>query len=469
MMAGKIVKIGLEIHVQLNTSSKMFCSCPTDFAAPANTSTCPVCLGWPGTLPSLNKNAVELGLQTALALRCRIQQVSQFDRKNYFYPDLPKGYQITQHFRPLGLDGEMNIKNRRIKINRVHLEEDAGKTVDQNGEALIDYNRAGIPLVEIVTGPDISSPEEAREFLKELRLLLLYGNISDCSMEEGSLRCDANISLAFTNSGNNGGRVELKNLNSFQALSRALQYEIERQTDILDRDGLISPETRGWEEQEQKTYFLRSKESGEDYRYFPDPDLPSLYLDEKEIKRVEEEVPESPASRIQRWQEDLGLEEEECRFLISRKDRAWLFEEVAFLTSPREVARWIKENLAGKKNLDRFPPQFLAETIKMVENGSLNSTQGKEVLELSFQQKKDPAEIVREKGWEQISQPEYIEDLVLQVLEENPEAVKDFLEGKERALRHLMGKAMERSRGQANPEMVRKELQKKLREQQRNE
>jgi len=460
--------VGLEMHLQLKTSSKMFCSCSTEFAAPANTNTCPICLGWPGTLPSLNQRAVLYGLQGALALNCEINLESWFDRKNYFYPDLPKGYQITQYQKPLGYNGTFRMKKKNFAIQRVHLEEDAGKINYNNGNMEIDFNRAGITLLEIVTEPVISSPEEARSFLRELRLLFLYMEISDCNMEEGSLRCDANISLRKVGEELSPNQVELKNMNSFQSIARALEYEGKRQSKILSEGELIKRETRGWDEREQKTYFLRSKEQGFDYRYFPEPDLPRILLEQEFVNSVGNNLPQAPGERQKKWMEEWGIGDEEAAVLIAQKPRAEFFEKTACLAHPQEVAKWIKENLLQFDFPRETPPEYLAEIINRVEEGELSSTQGKEVLQLVLETGKKPGEIIREKGWKQVSDEVYINQIVEKVLEENPEVVQDYFSGKEKAIQNLIGQAMKISKGQANPQLVGDLMARKLKEREKN-
>ncbi len=454
--------IGLEIHLQLKTLSKMFCSCSTEFAAPANTNTCPVCLGWPGTLPSVNQKAVLFGLKGALALNCRINRESGFDRKNYFYPDLPKGFQITQYARPLGFEGFFTLGEKNIGIRRVHLEEDAGRTIYNQGNGEIDFNRAGIPLVEIVTEPDIESPGEARDFLKDLRLLILYLGISDCSMEEGSFRCDANISLKGEEEKISQNQVELKNLNSFQAIFRALEYEEKRQKKALLDGEEIKGETRGWDEKEGKTFLLREKGKKEDYRYFPEPDLPDLILRQDLIGSVAEDIPEPPMQREKRWQEEWGIGKEETGVLISDKAKADYFEKAANFASPKEVAKWIKEHLYAHVFPLEIPPEYLSEIIKMVEEGDLSFPQGKEVLKETLETGRKPGEIIDDKGWKQISNQEYIEELIEEIIENNPGVVQDYLAGKEKAIQNLMGKGMKKSEGQANPQTLRSLLEERL-------
>lgn len=460
--------VGLEIHLQLKTSSKMFCSCSTEFAAPANTNTCPICLGWPGTLPSLNQRAVLFGLQGALGLNCDINLESLFDRKNYFYPDLPKGYQITQYQKPLGYSGTFRVGKKDFTIQKVHLEEDAGKINYINGNMEIDFNRAGIPLLEIVTEPEISSPEQARDFLRELRLFFLYLEISDCNMQEGSLRCDANISMRRVGEELSPNQVELKNVNSFQAVARALEYEGKRQSKILNEGGLIKRETRGWDGGEQKTYFLRSKKHGVDYRYFSEPDLPPILLKQEFVNSVMGNLPRQPGERQKKWTEEWEIGEEEAAVLIAQKPRAEYFEKTACLAPPQEVAKWIKENLLQFDFPLEIPPEDLADIINRVGVGELSSTKGKEVLQLALESRKKPGEIIREKGWKQVSDEEFIKQIVEKVLQENPEVVQDYLSGKEKAIQNLIGKAMKISEGRANPRLVGNFLASKLKERENN-
>ncbi len=456
--------IGLEIHLQLKTRSKIFCSCSTDFSAPANTNTCPICLGWPGSMPALNQKAVLLALRGAVALNCKINRESSFDRKNYFYPDLPKGFQITQYFRPLGFEGFFQVGENKVGIQRVHLEEDAGKTIYNGEEVEIDYNRAGIPLVEIVTEPDLVSPDQARDFLRELRLLLLYLGISDCNMEEGSLRCDANISISTGGEKTGENQVELKNLNSFQAIARALEYEQNRQKALKKGGEEIARETRGWDTTEEKTFLLRSKEESVDYRYFPEPDLPVLVLEEGLIDSVRMDLPEKPQERKKRWEREWKIEKEETEVLISQQARADFFEKTARLAPPREAAKWIKENLVNFDFPPEISPEELGDIINRVRAGELSTSRGKDVLQLCLESGKNPARIIQEKGWTQVSDEDYIEKLVDRVLEENPGVVDDYLSGKDKAIRFLIGQAMKLSQGQANPGLVWDLMERKLEE-----
>ena len=474
------VVIGLEIHAELLTESKVFCGCGTEFGREPNTQVCPVCLGLPGTLPVLNRKALELAVKAGLALNCEISRFSKFDRKNYFYPDLPKAYQISQYDLPLCRRGWVEFEAeggvRRVGITRVHLEEEAGKSL-HSGEnilgseySLLDYNRAGIPLIEIVTEPDLRSPEEARLFLEELRAILVYTGVSDCKMEEGSLRCDANISLRPAGSKQLGTKTEVKNLNSFRAVQRALEYEVKRQAAILDAGGRVEQETRHWNEQRGVTVAMRSKEDAHDYRYFPDPDLVPVVLTVEEIERWREELPELPAEKRRRFQEEYGLPAYDAGVLTQSMAVADFFESVvALYDDPKAVSNWVMGevlrllNEAGIELEEaRIRPEDLASLLRLIEKGTISHSVAKEVFEEVFKTGKDPAEIVREKGLEQISDESELEAVIDTVIAEHPGPVQDVLAGKEKAIGFLVGQVMKLTRGKANPQRANELLRKKL-------
>jgi len=471
--------IGLETHVELLTESKIFCSCPNRFGEAPNTNVCPVCLGLPGSLPVLNKKALELALRAALALNCHISTYSKFDRKNYFYPDLPKAYQISQYDLPLARDGYLDLVKegrfvRRVRIERLHLEEDAGKLLHSSGEGLsfVDYNRCGVPLIEIVTAPDLRSPEEARLFLELLKKVLLYTGVSDCKMEEGSLRCDANISLRPVGSDLLGHKVELKNMNSFKAVQKGLEYEIARQTEILRSGQQVFMETRRYEEERGITLEMRGKEKEHDYRYFPEPDLPPLVLEEQFIAGIKKGLPELPLQRLQRFMDDYGLTPYQAEIIISSKSLADFYEETLKLyPHPQTVANWLMGDLlkllnsTGKDILETpFSPAHFSALLKLLEAGTLSGRLAKEVLEESFLSGKSPKEIVKEKGLEQISDEETLHQVISWVLEANQSAVKDYTAGNKKAIAFLVGKVMQQTRGQANPRLVTELLERKLTE-----
>ena len=476
------VIIGLEVHVELSTDSKIWCGCSTDFGAEANTQVCPVCLGLPGTLPVLNEKALEYAVKAGLALGCEIAHFTKFDRKNYFYPDLPKAYQISQYDLPLcrngALEFEVNGETRRVRIARVHLEEEAGKTVHSGDNimgseySLVDYNRGGIPLIEIVTEPDIRSPEEARLFMEKLRTILLYTGVSDCKMQEGSLRCDANISLRPFGEAKLGERTEVKNLNSFRALQRALEYEVRRQSALLDAGEPVERDTRHWNEQQGVTISMRSKEDAQDYRYFPDPDLVPVTLTAEQIERWRSELPELPDQKAARFVAEFGLPKYDAQVLTASKEVAAFFEAtVERFGEPKTVSNWVMGEILRlikemEIDIEQEPipisPEGLAELLGLVRQGTISNNVGKEVLETMFKTGKSAAEIVKEQGLEQISDTGELEALVDQVIAENPGPVEDVRSGKAKAIGFLVGQVMKASRGKANPQRVNEILRQRL-------
>ncbi|MGQ9477243.1 MAG: Asp-tRNA(Asn)/Glu-tRNA(Gln) amidotransferase subunit GatB [Candidatus Bipolaricaulia bacterium] len=461
------VLIGLEIHAQLKTKTKLFCGCRADSAGPTppNSRTCPVCLGMPGALPVLNRRAVELAVRAALAFHCQIQQRSCFARKNYFYPDLPKGYQISQYDEPLASGGWIGLGERQIRLLRLHLEEDAAKLVHQEGRSLIDFNRAGVPLIEIVTAPEIRSPKEARSLLQSVRQILRYLDVSDCDMEEGQLRCDANISLSL--SGRSGVRTEIKNLNSLKALEEALSYEAERQRELLEAGKEVEQQTLTWDAASGRAVPIRIKEEAEDYRYFPEPDLPPLLIGPEWIEEISQGLPELPEERRRRWQEEYGLPEYDIAVLTEEKEIADYFEEVVRLyPNPKEVSNWMMTELLrlAKEGELKLRPADFARILQLVEEGKLNRTAGKELLAEAFRTGKGPEELLKEKGREllQISDADELSAAVTAVIAENPQAVADYLNGKGQALSFLLGQLMKKTKGRADPKLARALLLKGL-------
>lgn len=480
--------IGLEVHAQLLTRSKMFCSCRSDYQnSPPNTVVCPVCLGMPGMLPVVNRQAVEFVIMTGLALNCTISTVTKFDRKNYPYPDLMKGYQISQYDQPIANEGWMNIqvgdKKRRAGITRVHLEEDVAKLfhrTDRTGEnfSLLDVNRSGVPLMEIVGEPDLHWPEEARQYLIKLQTILRYLNVSTANMEEGSFRCDANISLRLPDTTELGVKVEVKNMNSFRAVYRALEYEIERQHTLLCAGERIIQETRGWEEEQGITVSQRSKEQAHDYRYFPDPDLTPLTISEKWVEKARSYLPELPEPRQDRLKEEYGLSEYDASLLTASRATADYFENTVNLVKvsgqtlhqrAKKTGNWVVGELARLLNISGkeigesyMTPAFLSEIIDLVESKVLSTTLAKAVFEESFASGKSPTSIVQERGMAQITDVSTIKVAVNSALTENNDAVTDYLNGKETALRFLTGQVMKITKGKANPELVQKTLQESL-------
>lgn len=482
--------IGLEVHAQLLTKTKLFCSCSADyFGAPPNAHTCPVCLGMPGALPVLNAQAVEYALKAALALHCEIPPRSTFARKNYFYPDLPKGYQISQFDEPLAVKGYLDLPTgKRVRIRRVHLEEDAGKLLHtEDGASLIDLNRAGVPLIEIVSEPDLSSPEEARLYMEELRRVLRYLGVCSGDMEEGSLRCDANISLsklrlhrtsspappAKASSPDEvwlGTKIEIKNMNSFRAVEEALRFEEQRQRELLTRGGTLVQETRLWNEKTGQTEPMRSKEESEDYRYFPDPDLVPLQIDDAWRERVMRSLPELPAQKRTRWAHEYKLPEYDISVLTEERSIAEYFESVVKLyNNPKDVSNWMMSELLRllkESQTTEIPlmPEHFAHVLQMVSAGQINRTVAKDVIEESFKTGRAPEEIVRVKGLSQISDERALAEIVAKVLAENPKAVADFKSGKEAVLGFLQGQVMKATQGKADPKKTRDVLVHKLRE-----
>jgi aspartyl-tRNA(Asn)/glutamyl-tRNA(Gln) amidotransferase subunit B len=472
--------IGLEVHAQLLTQSKMFCPCRADYLGlPPNSNTCPTCLGLPGALPVINAEGIRLTIRTALALNCEIPEFTKFDRKNYFYPDLPKGYQISQYDLPLSRNGwlEFDVGGRSVRagITRVHLEEDSG-TLHHAGEiqtsafSLVDLNRAGVPLMEIVGEPDLQTPSEARAYLHTLRQLLIYIGVNDGNMEEGSLRCDANISLRPAGSESLGVKVEVKNMNSFRSVQRALEHELERQTELLDRGGEVAQETRGWSELEQRTVSQRSKEEAQEYRYFPEPDLPPLVITRAEVEEVRAGLPELPAARRARFQSQYGLAEDQALLLTTRPGDAGYFEEVVgHGVDPLLAANWQLGDLQGLCNAANLTVDecqvsvsALAELLKLVQGREATAKVAKEVLARAFETGESPAEMVRSQGLGQVSDEAEIAAMVDQAITQNPKAAADYLAGKDQAFRALVGAVMAMSKGRANPASVNQLLRDRL-------
>ncbi|GAB6933956.1 Asp-tRNA(Asn)/Glu-tRNA(Gln) amidotransferase subunit GatB [Calditerricola satsumensis] len=461
--------IGLEVHVELATKSKIFCGCSTEFGAPPNTNVCPICLGHPGVLPVLNRQAVEYAMKAALALNCEIAEVCKFDRKNYFYPDLPKAYQISQYDQPLAKNGWVEIevggRKKRIGITRLHLEEDAGKSLhaeDGGNYSLVDFNRVGVPLIEIVTEPDLRSPEEARLFLEKLRQILLYTGVSDVKMEEGSLRCDANISLRPVGADTFGTKTELKNLNSFRFVQKGLEYEEKRQREILTSGGVVEQETRRWDEQKEITVPMRGKEEAHDYRYFPEPDLVRLVIDREWVERVKAELPELPDARRERYMRAYGLSDYDAGVLTASKDLSDYYDAVVQCgADPKAAANWVMVELMGYVNAQgidvrdvKLSPANLGKLITLIDKGTISGKIAKQIFKELVETDRDPEAIVKEKGLVQITDPEALRPIVLEVLDANAQSVLDYKNGKDRALGFLVGQVMKATKGKANPELV---------------
>ena len=481
--------IGLEIHVELKTRSKMFCFCKNDpNEKHPNVNICPVCTAQPGTLPVINKEAVRKVMKTGLALNCKIPESSKFDRKNYFYPDLPKGYQISQYDKPFCKEGFLKIRDKKIRITRVHLEEDTGKLIHPKGadHSLVDFNRAGIPLMELVTEPDLRTAKEARKFAEELRLILRYLDVSDADMEKGQLRVEVNISLSKGEK--LGTKVEIKNLNSFRTVEKSIEYEIKRQSEVLESGKKVVQETRGWDEVKGITVSQREKEEAHDYRYFPEPDLPTLHFDKEFIDEIKSEIPELPQQRRKRFEKEYKLDEKTIE-IFTNKDLGEYFEKVM-----SELRNWIKEaeqkekveekeyeklvklasnyiitDLQGTINLssfieENFPitPENFAEFMKLIYRGEISSKIAKMLLQEMFKTGADPSHIIEEKGLSQVTDEGEIEKIIKEVISKNPKPVEDYKKGKETALQFLVGQVMAATRGRANPESVQRLLKENL-------
>ncbi|HOM10683.1 MAG TPA: Asp-tRNA(Asn)/Glu-tRNA(Gln) amidotransferase subunit GatB [Spirochaetota bacterium] len=469
--------IGLEVHVQLNTQSKIFCSCSTQFGSQANTQVCPVCLGLPGVLPVLNKEVLRKAIQAGLALNCKIATYSKFDRKNYFYPDLPKAYQISQYDKPICYDGFIEIVTdngiKKIGITRLHMEEDAGKNIHSEDSdykvSYVDFNRTGVPLIEIVSEPDINTPDEAYQYLQNLRSILKYIEVSDCNMEEGSLRCDVNVSLKPKGSTTFGQKVEIKNLNSFRSVKLALEYEIERQKKMLLQNEKIVQETRLWDADRNITFSMRSKEEAHDYRYFPEPDLPPIEISREFIEQLKKELPELPHQKRIRFMQQYGLPEYDAQVLTSTRQLASYYEAVvADGAQPKKASNWIMSEVLAKiddpETIDSFivKPKDLAILLKRIDDATISGKIAKTVFEEMLETGKNPDTIINEKGLRQVTDTGAIESIIDEVIKNNPKSVEDYKKGKDKALKFLIGQVMKESKGKANPQMVNDILIKKL-------
>ena len=462
------VVIGLEVHAELSTKTKIFCSCPTEFGGEPNTHCCPICMAMPGTLPVLNEKVVEYAVKAGLATNCEISRDSKNDRKNYFYPDLPKAYQISQFDKPLCERGYVEIENedgkKKIRLTRIHIEEDAGKlNHDEYGRgSLVDLNRAGVPLIEIVSEPDIRSAKEAESYLRKLKSILEYIEVSDCKMQEGSLRADVNVSIRKKGAKEYGTRTEMKNMNSFRSIVRAIEYEVERQIDVVENGGKIDQETLRWDDVSGKTFSMRDKEDAQDYRYFPDPDLVAIRLSEDYIENIKKNLPELPESRKVRYVEEYKLTEKEANALTASKYLSNLFEGATKIcNNPKAVSNWLMSDVAKILNGKELEPEEipfgaenLAELITLIEKGTISTKIAKDVLDEMFESAKMPSEIIKEKGWVQISDEGAIKEVVLKVISANAQSVADYKSGKEKALGFLVGQAMKETRGKANPQML---------------
>ncbi len=462
------VIIGLEVHAELSTKTKIFCSCPTKFGAAPNTQTCPICMGMPGTLPVLNEKVVEYAVKAGLATNCEISRNSKNDRKNYFYPDLPKAYQISQYDKPLCEHGYVEIDTKegkkKIRLTRIHIEEDAGKLNHDEfaGGSLVDLNRAGVPLIEIVSEPDLRSSEEVEEYLRRLKSILEYIEVSDCKMQEGSFRADVNVSVRKKGDSKLGTRTEMKNMNSFRSITRAIEYEVDRQIDVIEDGGEVEQETLRWDDVSGKTFPMRDKEDAQDYRYFPDPDLVAIKLSEEYIENIKKSLPELPESRKERYLKEYGLSEKDANIITASKYLSDLFEgAIKVCNNPKAVNNWIISDISRILNETEMEPieipfdsNQLGKLIILIDKGTISSSIAKKVLVEMFEHPRDPEDIIDEKGWVQISDEGAIKEVVLKVLEANPQSVADYKGGKDKALGFLVGQAMKETRGKANPQML---------------
>lgn len=476
------VVIGLEVHLQMDTKTKTFCGCATTFGQRPNSQVCPVCLGFPGSLPVLNEKAFLLAIKTAIALNASINDAMKFDRKNYFYPDLPKDYQISQFDKPLANNGYIDInsegKIKRICIRRVHLEEDAGKLLHESllDSSLVDFNRCGMPLIEIVTEPDISSPEEAYEYLVNLKSILKYIEVSDCDMEKGSLRCDANVSIRIKGAKELGTKTEVKNMNSFKNVKLALEYEIKRQIELLEKNTRIVQETRLFDKEKLITVSMRSKEESHDYRYFPEPDLVPFNIEKSVVEKIKLEIPELPEKRFNRIKKDFGLNDYDAGIIVQEKKIADFFEELtAIYKKPKIAANWVTQGLAAylnEKNLSvaeiKITPKHLAKLLFMIDDNIISGKIAKEILFEMLDTGIAAEEIVKSKNLTQISDKGKLSDIAAKVIAENKKSVADFKSGKENAFIFLVGQVMKETRGKANPAIVNEILRELLKEETSN-
>lgn len=472
--------IGLEVHSELKTRTKIFCSCTTEYGGEENTHVCPVCLGLPGTLPVLNKKALEYAVRAGLALNCQIAGYSKFDRKNYFYPDLNKAYQISQYDLPICKEGYLDItldgKTKRIGITRIHLEEDAGKLqhggadITSSQYSLADYNRAGVPLIEIVSEPDMRSAEEAKAYMEKLKAILEYIDVSDVKMEQSSLRFDANVSIRLAGAAGLGTRAEIKNMNSFRALQRAIEYEINRQIEVLEKGGQVIQETRTWDEEKCITISMRTKEEAHDYRYFPEPDLVPVILEQKWVREIRDSLPELPDARKKRLIEVMGLSEYDASIITGSRALAEFFDETAALyRDPKTVANWIMGELLRLLNASSMEiqeslvtPENLAALLELIDEGKVSTKMAKAIFAEMFASGKEPQVIVKDKGMTQISDEDALITVIEEVIRANPQSVADYMDGREKALGFLVGQIMKETKGQANPGLANRLLKEKL-------
>ena len=479
-MTKYITVIGLEVHAELKTKTKAFCSCSTAFGSLPNTHVCPVCLGMPGALPVLNKQVVDFAIKAGLALNCDIQKYNKFDRKNYFYPDLSKNYQISQFDKPICLGGHIDIvvdgEHKRIGVTRIHMEEDAGKlnhsgaTISTSDSSAVDYNRAGVPLIEIVSEPDMRSSEEVIAYLEKLRTIIQYLGASDCKLQEGSMRADVNLSVREVGTQEFGTRTEMKNLNSFKAIARAIEGERERQIELIEEGKAVIQETRRWDDNKESSHAMRSKEDAQDYRYFPEPDLVPIVIDDEWIEKIKAKQPEFRDEKLERYKKEFDIPQYDAGILTESKHMADIFEETtAICGKPKKVSNWLmvetmrllKEHGMEPEDIS-FSPENLAKLIGLTEAGTINSSVAKEVFEQVFEKDVDPESYVEEHGLKTVNDEGALEEVLKEVIAKNPKAIADYKGGKEKALGALVGQTMKAMKGKANPGMVNQKLREML-------
>lgn len=470
------IVMGLEVHAELSTATKIFCNCTTEFGGDVNTHCCPICTGMPGTLPVLNKKVVEYAIKAGLATNCEIAEYSKEDRKNYFYPDLPKAYQISQYDLPLCKKGHLDIEvegqQKTIGITRIHIEEDAGKLLhdEWGGDSLVDCNRCGVPLIEIVSEPDMRSAEEARTYVEKLKAILEYCEVSDCKMQEGSLRCDINVSVRPVGQKEFGTRTEIKNVNSFRSIVRAIEFESKRQIEEIEKGGVIVQETRRWDDSKGVTYSMRSKEEAQDYRYFPDPDLVPIVISREWVEEIRKTIPELPDTLKKRYIEKYGLPQYDAGLITSSKFLAKFFEQaVENSDNPKAISNWIMGDMMRimrekEMDLDQipFPGEYISKLVTLIDKGTISGTIAKKVFEEMFDEGKNPETIVKEKGLIQISDEGQILETVKKILLENPQSISDYKAGKDKAFGFLVGQCMKEAKGKANPQIINKLLKEEL-------
>ena len=468
--------IGLEVHIELATKTKIFCGCSTEFGGAPNTHTCPVCTGMPGSLPVLNKQVVEYAMAIGLATNCKITQVCKFDRKNYFYPDNPQNYQISQLYLPIARDGYVEIESgsgkKKVRIHEMHMEEDAGKLVHDEWDdtSLVDYNRSGVPLVEIVSEPDMRSAEEVISYLEKLRMIVQYLGASDCKLQEGSMRADVNLSVREVGSDQFGTRTEMKNLNSFKAIARAIEGERERQIELIEEGKAVIQETRRWDDNKESSHAMRSKEDAQDYRYFPEPDLVPIVIDDEWIEKIKAKQPEFRDEKLERYKKEFDIPQYDAEILTESKHMADIFEETtAICGKPKKVSNWLMVetmrllNENGQEPADiKFSPENLAKLIELADAGTINSSVAKEVFDHVFEENVDPEKYVEEHGLKTVNDEGALIEVLEKVIADNPQAVVDYKGGKEKALGALVGQTMKAMKGKANPGLVNQKLREML-------